>query len=167
MAPTGICPSESLLDRVRIRGGWLESVTVDSFMRLGINDLRNPSVRYLRQSRRLERLEPLKAVGGVTPGLNADLRGQKPMRRFPSPPNKSMFVSAFISVSQCFKIRSCQTLKLPGRARGLLMELPCADASVAPFAVPCLWIQGLTPAGSGQQGARSNNIGIMGYLGYS
>jgi hypothetical protein len=32
------------------------------------------SVRYLRQSRRLERFEPLKAVGGVTTVLNADLR---------------------------------------------------------------------------------------------
>jgi hypothetical protein len=29
----------------------------------------------------LERFEPLKAVGGVAPVLNADLRGQKPMRR--------------------------------------------------------------------------------------
>ncbi len=38
----------------------------------------NGGVRYLRQSRRLERLEPLKAVGLVTPVLNADLRGQKP-----------------------------------------------------------------------------------------
>jgi hypothetical protein len=37
-----------------------------------------PGVRYLRQSRRLERFEPLKAVGLVTPVLNADLRGQKP-----------------------------------------------------------------------------------------
>ncbi len=42
-------------------------------------------VRHLRQSRRLERFEPLKAVGGVMPVLNADLRGQKPMRRFRSP----------------------------------------------------------------------------------
>jgi hypothetical protein len=39
----------------------------------------NKKVRYLRQSRRLERFEPLKAVGGVTPVLNADLRGQKPI----------------------------------------------------------------------------------------
>ncbi len=42
------------------------------------------AVRHLRQSRRLERLEPLKAVGLVTLVLNADLRGQKPMRRFRS-----------------------------------------------------------------------------------
>jgi hypothetical protein len=32
------------------------------------------------KSRRLEKLEPLKAVGGVPPILNADLRGQKPMK---------------------------------------------------------------------------------------
>ena len=31
---------------------------------------------------RLERFDPLKAVGGVAPVLNADLRGQKPMKRF-------------------------------------------------------------------------------------
>jgi hypothetical protein len=91
----------------------------------------DPGVRCLRQSRRLEGFEPLKAVGGVTPVLNADLRGQKPMRRFRSPQGparrrklhrkrligfcsptlaEQIGSSAFISVSQRFKIRSCQTL---------------------------------------------------------
>jgi len=48
----------------------------------------------LRQSR-LERFEPLKAVGGVTPVLNADLRGQKPMRRFRSPQGPALRAGQF------------------------------------------------------------------------
>ena len=42
------------------------------------SDLSQTDVRHLRQSRSLERLESLNAVGGVTLVLNADLRGQKP-----------------------------------------------------------------------------------------
>ncbi len=53
------------------------------------------TVRYLRQSRRLERFEPLKAVGLVTPVLNADLRGQKPMRRFRSPQGPALRAGQF------------------------------------------------------------------------
>jgi hypothetical protein len=52
-------------------------------------------VSCLRQSRRLERLEPLKAVGLVTPVLNADLRGQKPMRRFRSPQGPALRAGQF------------------------------------------------------------------------
>ena len=44
---------------------------------------------------RLERFEPLKAVGGVTPVLNADLRGQKPMRRFRSPQGAALRAGQF------------------------------------------------------------------------
>jgi hypothetical protein len=46
-------------------------------------------------NRRLERFEPLKAVGGVTPVLNADLRGQKPMRRFRSPQGPALRAGQF------------------------------------------------------------------------
>jgi hypothetical protein len=53
------------------------------------------AVRCLRQSRKLERFEPLKAVGGVTPVLNADLRGQKPMRRFRSPQGPALRAGQF------------------------------------------------------------------------
>ena len=41
------------------------------------------------------RFEPLKAVGGVTPALNADLRGQKPMRRFRSPQGPALRAGQF------------------------------------------------------------------------
>ncbi len=53
------------------------------------------AVRHLRQSRRLERFEPLEAVGGVAPVLNADLRGQKPMRRFRSPQGPALRAGQF------------------------------------------------------------------------
>jgi hypothetical protein len=52
-------------------------------------------IRYLRQSRRIERFEPLKAVGGVAPVWNADLRGQKPMRRFQSPQGPALRAGQF------------------------------------------------------------------------
>jgi hypothetical protein len=67
-------------------------------------DLTKCGVRHYRQSRRLEGFEPLKAVGGVTPVLNDDLRRQKPTLA------EQIGSSAFISVSQRFKIRNCQTL---------------------------------------------------------
>ncbi len=44
---------------------------------------------------RLERFEPLKAVGGVTPVSNADSRGQKPMRRFRSPQGPALRAGRF------------------------------------------------------------------------
>ncbi len=40
-------------------------------------------------------MEPLKAVGLVTPVLNADLRGQKPMRRFRSPRGPALRAGQF------------------------------------------------------------------------
>jgi hypothetical protein len=71
---------------------------------------------------RLERFEPLKAFGGVTPVLNADLRGQKPMRRFRSPPNKSVtFVTAFSAFLSVSKYGAVKLFESPGRAGGLPM----------------------------------------------
>ena len=77
-------------------------------------------VRHLRPCRRLERFEPLKAVGGVTPVLNADLRGQKPMRRLIGfcSPTLAEQIGVCQRVSQRFKIRSCQTLWVPRQSRG-------------------------------------------------
>ena len=54
--------------------------------------------------------------------LNADLRGQKPMRRFRFPPNKS-FVSAFVSVFSVSKYEAVKLYESPGRAESLPIEL--------------------------------------------
>ncbi len=71
-----------------------------------------PSRRYAALSPvRLERLEPLKAVGGVTPVLNADSRQTN--RRL------SALLSAYLSVS---KYGAVKLYESPGRAAGLPIE---------------------------------------------